>query len=408
MRSSNQQQSRRRPPPRRGLRVVRPVTGGRRAAPARREAEVEGPRASDQALVSGPQATEPAGDDPPRFGRFAVLGRVGAGAMSTVFAAHDPSLGRKVAIKRVLDDGDGEARTRAQIEAHALARVSHPNVVQIFESGSCGGQAFVAMELIEGVTLSEWQAAAPRTTAETLRMYVQAGRGLAAAHAVGVVHRDFKADNVVIGGDGRARVVDFGLALIVGGPQQVGSSSFDPDASVRLTSSGVVLGTPAYMSPEQHRGLAIDARSDQFNFCAVLYEALYKVRPFAGSTLAEVAVQVRGGVMQRPLRGTVDSEHVYAALLRGLSAGPDRRWSSLTELLDHLERWDRPRPPPRVVWPRRLAAALGLMLLGVGAGAELAGPALVGVLGAALMLVGFAWLLGVRVRAPRLRWSGTA
>jgi predicted Ser/Thr protein kinase len=269
--------ARRRMTPRRGLRVLPPASEGAPVARARRDPDtVEDLRPLDQ---RGAPAAQTLGGPPPRladrndmplrFGRFAVLGRIGEGAMSTVYAAHDPSLGRKVAIKLVHDDGDPESRARARLEAHALARISHPNVVQIYEVGSFGAHTFVAMEHVEGVTLTRWQADR-RSLKEILNVYVQAGRGLVAAHAAGIVHRDFKSDNVLVGRDGRARVVDFGLALLLDGPQTAGSAPTDPSASPRLTSSGTVMGTPAYMSPEQHRGAAIDERSDQFNFYSAL------------------------------------------------------------------------------------------------------------------------------------------
>jgi predicted Ser/Thr protein kinase len=406
------QVSRRRLTPRRGLRVLRPAHEASETRHSRRDPETQedlqpAARRGDPALATlgGPPARlVGAASDPLRFGRFAVLGRIGEGAMSTVYAAHDPALGRKVAVKLVHDDGDLESRARARLEAHALARISHPNVVQIYEVGSHGLHTFVAMEYIEGVTLTAWQAER-RSLAEVLKLYVQAGRGLVAAHAAGIVHRDFKSDNVLIGRDGRARVVDFGLALLMEGPQPTATGPMDDTASPRLTSSGTVMGTPAYMSPEQHRGATIDERSDQFNFCAALYEALYRVRPFAGNTLREVASQVRGGILQSPARGMPISRPVHRALLRGLAARPGQRWRSLAELLDHLEAIEvAPHVAPRGL-SGFLAAIAGAgvwaLVLGWALGLSQASTTQVAGLNVALVVLAALWLTSVRIIGAR-------
>jgi predicted Ser/Thr protein kinase len=405
-------QLRRRQTPRRGLRVLRVGDGAKQLRLRREpETEVELEQAGRgdptiQTVPGAPARLVAPATDPLRFGRFVVINRVGEGAMSTVYAAHDPMLGRKVAIKLVQDDGDAESRARTQLEAHALALISHPNVVQIYEVGALGSQAFVAMEFIDGVTLTEWQAAQPHRLAETLGLYIQAGRGLVAAHGAGIVHRDFKSDNVLVGRDGRARVVDFGLALVVGGPQLTGSEPADPTASPRLTSSGTVMGTPAYMSPEQHRGASIDERSDQFNFCAALYEALYRVRPFAGNTLREVASQVRAGILQKPARGVFVPRHIRRAILRGLAATPEQRWGSLAALLDELERHDVGRPRgPRGVSGFALAAVAACawaLVLGLFAGLEHGVTARIAALNVGLVVAVSAWVIAVtRLRAGR-------
>ena len=406
--------TRRRLTPRRGLRVLRPAHEVVPAERTRRDPDtLEDLRPlaqrgdpAVQTLAGAPTRLADRDNTPLRFGRFAVLGRIGEGAMSTVYAAHDPSLGRKVAIKLVHDDGDPESRARARLEAHALARISHPNVVQIYEVGSFGAHTFVAMEHVEGVTLTQWQASR-RGLREILKVYVQAGRGLVAAHAAGIVHRDFKSDNVLVGHDGRARVVDFGLALLLEGPQTAGSTPTDPSASPRLTSSGTVMGTPAYMSPEQHRGAAIDERSDQFNFCAALYEAIYRVRPFAGNTLREVASQVRGGILQQPARGMPVSRHVHRALLRGLSARPGQRWASLAELLDHLERFEADKTAPTAArgmsgFMFAVAAASGwALVLGWMLGLSMANTGLIAALNVGLVAASAAWLAGFRSMGDR-------
>src|SRR5690606_14002911 len=217
---------------------------------------------------------------------------LGEGGMGVVYAAYDEDLDRRIAIKVLRDSyGDAAARERMVREAQAMARLSHPNVVQVHDVGDQGGQLYVAMEFVKGMTLRTWLSEQDRPWREIRAMFVQAGRGLAAAHAEGLVHRDFKPDNVLIGGDGRARVADFGLAGAAGVPDSDSESL--PDSVVirvgrqsafntALTLAGTIMGTPAYMSPEQHRGVATDARSDQFSFCVALWGAIYGEPPFAG------------------------------------------------------------------------------------------------------------------------------
>jgi serine/threonine protein kinase len=261
-----------------------------------------------------------AGDTRPargaRLGRFVVLHSLGAGGMGVVYAAYDPTLDRKVAIKLLRADARVEQRARITREAQAMARLSHPNVVQVYEVGTVGEQVFIAMELIEGGTLGEWLRSETRHPAEIMRHLEFAGRGLAAAHRVGLVHRDFKPENVLIARDGRVRVTDFGLAT---------------DARDPGTEHG---GTPAYLAPEQLEQAAVDARADQFSFCVVLYEALFGVRPFDGKTLdaRRAAVFVPLEVPRRrgvPMR-------VRGALARGLARDPVARWPSMQPLLRAL------------------------------------------------------------------------
>jgi serine/threonine protein kinase len=163
---------------------------------------------------SGPPSldeTLPRSGDPRRIHRFAVLRQLGAGGMGVVYAAYDEELDRRVAIKVVREDMvASQGRSRMLREAQAMAKVSHPNVVQVYEVGEFAGQVFVAMEFVKGITLADWLTAEERAWEEILEMYLQAGRGLAAAHHQGLVHRDFKPDNVLVGADGRARVLDFG------------------------------------------------------------------------------------------------------------------------------------------------------------------------------------------------------
>jgi serine/threonine protein kinase len=251
-----------------------------------------------------------------RLGRFVVLHCLGAGGMGVVYAAYDPTLDRKVAIKLLRADATGEQRTRITREAQAMARLSHPNVVQIYEVGTVGEQLFIAMELIEGSTLGEWLRIENHRPAEIVRYLELAGQGLAAAHGVGLVHRDFKPENVLIARDGRVCVTDFGLA----------TDMRDADTEH--------VGTPAYLAPEQLEQGCIDARADQFSFCVALYEALYGVRPFEGKTFAE-----RSAAMSAPLdiprrRGV--PMRVRGALARGLAREPGARWASMQPLLREL------------------------------------------------------------------------
>ena len=258
--------------------------------------------------------------------------------MGIVYLADDPELDRRVALK-ILRGQDAQASERLYREAQALARVSHPNVIVVYEVGTFEGQLFMAMEFVEGESLTSWLHES-RTVPELLATFAQAGRGLAVAHDVGLVHRDFKPDNVLVGRDGRVRVVDFGLAcadavLRASNQVDVDATIGTRDAFRTLTRTGAFMGTPAYMAPEQYDGLPADARTDQFGFCVALYEALYKVRPFEAETLPELARAVKAGAV-RPPRGARVPRHVERALLRGLHPRPEDRFASMDTLLAEL------------------------------------------------------------------------
>lgn len=272
---------------------------------------------------------------PTRIGRFIVLGTVGAGAMGLVYAAWDDTLDRRVALKLIAPvdlSHEDVVRRRARLvrEAKALARTNHPNIVEVYEVGTVGDDVFVAMELVDGVDLARWLRAPPRTDVEILRVFCAAGRGLAAAHRAGLVHRDFKPENVLVGVDGRVRVADFGLAAAPTGlpTEPAANANADPDAG-DVTRTGAVAGTPAYMSPEQRRGEAVDARSDQFSFCVALHEALFGSRPVITDAGPRWKGPDGGG------RGR--SPRVMAVLARGLAASPAERFSSMDALVDALE-----------------------------------------------------------------------
>jgi len=218
---------------------------------------------------------------PARVGRYRIEGLLGAGGMGAVFRGWDPELDRPVALKliRTRRSSAGDSlRARMIREAQALAALSHANVVNVFEVGTHDEAVFIAMELVEGPTLQSWVSSEDRQWRDVVRMYVQAGRGLLAAHQKGIVHRDFKPDNVIVGEDGRARVLDFGLATVEGSASSMSAEvSGDADRAVedpldaRLTAVGTVVGTPAYMAPEQHHKRPVTAAADQFGFCVALW-----------------------------------------------------------------------------------------------------------------------------------------
>ncbi len=303
--------------------------------------------------------------DPPesgtRLGRYLVLDPLGRGGMGTVVEAYDPSLDRKIAIK-VLHQAGHDRELRLLREAQALARLSHPNVVQIYEVGEVDGRLFIAMEMIQGETLSRWHGSR-RPWRDVVQTYVQAGQGLAAAHAEGLVHRDFKPGNCIIDAAGRVRVLDFGLARDTGR-----DDSDDPDSTrsalreleVRvgeqgshsdsnhaleeaLTRTGAMVGTLGYMAPEQLRGQPVDAKTDQFSFCVSLYEGLYGLRPFPDQSVGQLVDSVLRGAPRMPPSDTAVPGRVWAVLRRGLALDPGQRWSSLDALLSQLDRQLRRR-----------------------------------------------------------------
>jgi tetratricopeptide (TPR) repeat protein len=307
------------------------------------------------------------------IGRYLVVGMMGYGGMGIVYAAYDPELDRKVALKLLRADptssSDAAAidklHERLRREAQAMARLSHPNVVTVFDVGVADGQLFIAMELVEGATLARWLSAAPREPADILAQLLAAGRGLAAAHAAGFVHRDFKPANVLIGDDGRVCVSDFGLARLVDETPLASASPAGaaPTSAGSLTETGMLVGTTLYMSPEQLDGDVADARSDQFSFCVTLYEALHGRRPFVGDTVDELRSAIASGVVGASVRGRRVKPWVRRVLLRGLRADPAQRYPSMSALLRDLGR------DPAVARRRVALVAVGslaLLLSGVG------------------------------------------
>jgi len=280
-----------------------------------------------------------------KIGRFTVLAELGAGGMGVVYTAYDDDLDRKVAIKLV---GAASASARSHVmiqrEAQAMARLSHPNVVQVYEVGQHNGAVFVAMEFIDGQTLGAWCDGETRSWREVLEVYIQAGQGLAAAHAADLVHRDFKPANTMVGSDGRVCVLDFGLARRDEGEKT--SDSGDPKVEDhpsralerRLTRSGAWVGTPAYMAPEQFRGAATDSRTDQFAYCVALFEALYGFRPFEGSTVGALRKRVTQGQPTPAPKETAVPTFIADVLHQGLQRDPNDRFASMKHLLEALSR----------------------------------------------------------------------
>jgi len=297
-------------------------------------------------------------------GRYVVLERIGTGGMGVVYAAYDPELDRKVALKLLRPDrvgAAGEAALRLQREAQAIARLSDPHVVAVYDAGTFGDQVFVAMEFVEGRTLRQWLAAEKNGWREIVDVFVAAGRGLAAAHAAGLIHRDFKPDNVLLGTNGRVKVADFGLARPAGEMGKEGTASSKGSGSGGLLASpltewGKVMGTPAYMAPEQLRGEIAEARSDQFSFCVALWEALYGQKPFAGAELRDLLDAERRSEVREPPEASGVPARLQPILRRGLAASPEARYPGMADLLQDLEH------DPSVIRRRWLAAAAILLV----------------------------------------------
>ncbi len=262
-----------------------------------------------------------------QLGRFSIVGSLGQGGMGRVYRAHDPELGRDVAIKVLRPDArDPEtSRVRLMREAKAMARLAHPNVITVHEVGRHDDDVFVVMEVVGGGTLTNWLAT-PRTSRAVVEVIAQAADGLAAAHAAGLVHRDIKPDNILIGEDARARITDFGL---VG----VDASASEP-TDEPLTHTGMRLGTIGYMAPEQIEGAPATEQSDQFGLCATAYEALAGTRPFPGTTYREIALATTRGTLA-PSRAAIPDE-LLAVIRRGLAVAPADRWPDLAAFASAL------------------------------------------------------------------------
>ncbi|MFL5355066.1 tetratricopeptide repeat protein [Archangium sp.] len=323
--------------------------------------------------TSGPRAPGPVSITPGQtlVGRYTVLNKLGSGGMGEVVAAYDSRLDRRVALKLLRyewDTGQSQHDLEARMlrEAQAMARLSHPHVVAIYDVGTLeDGAIFIAMEMVEGQTLRGWCEKAPRTWREILTVYLAAGRGLAAAHEAGLIHRDFKPENVLVGNDGRVRVTDFGLARADGSPPPETPAKtplpLPPGAlDSPLTLQGTLLGTPRYMAPELLRAEPADARSDVFAFCVALYEALYEQHPFSRATQAESKRAQLEGQVKPPPADTQVPAWVADTLLPGLRADPAQRPGSMQKLVAALE--DDPEARRRV---RRRTVGLTALVAGL-------------------------------------------
>jgi serine/threonine protein kinase/tetratricopeptide (TPR) repeat protein len=308
-----------------------------------------------------------------RLGRYEVRERIGSGGMGVVFTAYDPELDRRIAIKILRDEkrdeGDlsraDEARRRLLREAQAMAKLDHPNVIKVHDVGLHEGRVFIAMEFVEGETLKAWLASGQRPWREVLDVFVQAGRGLAAAHGGGLVHRDFKPDNVMIDRRGHVRVMDFGLARAVDHGDSISTSdvqSLTSSLGDHLTRTGSLVGTPAYMAPEQHMGQPTDARTDQFSFCVALWEGVYGTRPFVADTMTALSVAVLEGRLTHPSNDRGVPWSLRRALERGLSLDPGARFASMDELLRAL--WRDPSASRRTWIPVAATATVAFVAVG--------------------------------------------
>lgn len=311
-----------------------PVTPSPRtdSEPGLEDTHVSGERSTKGLTTSSIQRGE-------ALDRYVILDRLGAGGMGEVYSAWDPVLDRKVAVKVLRPDFEGselgeELKHRLLQEAQSLAKLSHPNVVTVHDVGLAGDRVFLAMEFAEGRTLKQWLEQKPRPTWQaTIEVFLAAGEGLVAAHAQGITHRDFKPDNVVVGTEGRVRVMDFGLA-------HGQAKKKDPSEPVRrsITGPGAMLGTPAYMSLEALHGRPTDFRSDEFGFCVALFEAFYGFRPFEGATPGALAVEIEQNRVLPPPKDTKVPRRIHQLVLKGLRAEPAERFQTMRALLVQLGR----------------------------------------------------------------------
>ena len=307
------------------------------------------------------------GSAPRAIGRYVIGERLGAGGMGVVWSARDPDLDRRVAIKVLRAGGGSESDRRGQLrlvrEAQALAKLSHPNVVQVYDAGVQGAEVYVAMEFVAGMTVAQWLEAESRSWREVVRLFVEAGRGLAAAHTAGLVHRDFKPSNVLVSDDGRVRVADFGLASAPSHDavdRALGGLSATV-ASGELTSQGSIIGTPRYMAPEQRQGLAAGPAADQFSFCVALHEALFRARPYPQASRGRGPLHASDYVAPRDTLGI--PRVVVDAVRRGLRIEPEQRFPELSDLLERIA------PAPGQLARRLRWGTMGLAAVGIGVGA---------------------------------------
>jgi Tol biopolymer transport system component len=309
-----------------------------------------------------------------RLGPYEIIGDLGAGGMGKVYRARDTRLNRSVAIKFLSSElADEEARRRFLQEAKTISSFNHPHILTVHEVGEFEGQQCLVCEFVDGGTLRDWGRAEKRSWRQVLEILLGVGDALSCAHAASILHRDIKPDNILVSQNGYAKLADFGLAKLV---QSTGSESAT-QTSVSVTRPGQIVGTVAYMSPEQISGRAIDARSDIFSFAVVLYEMLAGRRPFAGHTELEVFLNISeatpvllSNYLPFALRLIVD---------KGLEKNPAERYQSMGEMLIDMRRLLRERDPlcgPAV--PVRAGGQQPLLLWALAGAALLAGGVLAG------------------------------
>ncbi len=276
--------------------------------------------------------------------RYVVVEEIGAGGMGVVYRAHDPDLRRVIALKLMRPRaGVSLDALRLEREARAIARLAHPNVVAIHDVGMLGAELFIAMEYVDGPNLRGWLEAEPRALHAVLEVFLQAARGLAAAHDAGLVHRDFKPDNVLIGGDGRVRVLDFGLARAPRGEAPAPEAPATGMACAgrvpldgSVTPTGQLVGTPLYMAPEQHRGQEVDARADQYAWGVVLYEALARQHPFDAGDYETLRREVLAG-RARPFPDSAAVPRWLEHMVRrAMAVEPDHRYPTMHDVIAEL------------------------------------------------------------------------
>ncbi|HWB74755.1 MAG TPA: tetratricopeptide repeat protein [Nannocystaceae bacterium] len=281
---------------------------------------------------------------PDRIGRYVVLAPIGSGGMGVVWRARDPELDREVAIKVVRISAlalarNESARARLLAEARALARISHPNVVAVYEVGVHDGDVFVAMELVDGVDLEGWLKQRTRSIADVVEVFVAAARGLARVHAAGLVHRDVKPANIFVAGHGTVKIGDFGIARTTAEPPrpQIDGEDLVADLDVdttALTAEGRVVGTPAYMAPEQHLGSEVGPAADQYALAVALFEAVWGQRPFRVDARRLLAAKLGGVVI--PATDRRVPRWLLAIVQRGLAYDPGDRFASMDAFAEAL------------------------------------------------------------------------
>lgn len=299
------------------------------------------------------------GTRPSTIGRYVVGDAIGSGAQGTVWIAHDPELDRDVAIKLIHASGrlDASGRARLRREAQALARIDHPHVIGVLDIGEHEGQLYMVTRLVEGADLRRWLAAEPRSSAQRIAVLHDVAAGLVAVHACGLLHRDLKPANVLVDERGRALLADFGLAQ-GGEPEAATVVTQDGVADPRHTATGLVVGTPAYLAPEQHGGASASEATDRYAFCVTAWEVLFDALPFVGESVRELAEAKLSGRIAVP-KGTDVPPALARALQRGLATDPRQRQTSTTELAAAIDAASRPRRSRRAT-----AAVLGLAALG--------------------------------------------